>query len=321
MKQIKSFIKSVGGYLPEKIISNDDLSQLVETSDEWIYTRTGISSRHIAEENELTSDMCVAAANSAIKNANINKDNIDLIIVATTTPDKTFPATAAITQAKLGIKNNAPAFDIQAVCSGFVYALSIADSMIKTGHYKNALVIGADKMSSIIDWKDRSTCVLFGDGAGAVILSDNEVAPGSEITSFSLKTDGNLEEILYTDGGIASTGNSGKVIMNGREVYRHAVEKMINSLDDLLQKHYLTSDDIAYIIPHQANARIISSIAKKLNLAENKVIMNLQHTANTSAATIPLALNAHQHKFNRGDYLMMTSAGGGFTWGSILLKW
>ncbi|MEQ9115826.1 MAG: beta-ketoacyl-ACP synthase III [Rickettsiales bacterium] len=319
---IKSFIKSVGGYLPKKIVTNDELSKTVDTSHEWIFTRTGISQRHIAEENEYTSDMCCKAAEIAIENAGIKKEDIDLIIVATTTPDQTFPSTAALTQKKLGMSNTeCAAFDVQAVCSGFVYALSIADSLIKTGKHKNALVLGADKMSSIVDWNDRGTCVLFGDGAGAVILSVTENDSESSIIDFDIKADGSLDEILYTDGGIGSNNKSGVVKMNGREVFRHAVEKMSRSLLELMQRNSINPQDIAYVVPHQANLRIINAVAKKLSLDESKAIATVEKHSNTSAASIPLALYENYTRFNRGDIVLMTAAGGGFTWGSMLLKW
>jgi len=318
---LKSYIKSVGGYLPSKIVTNEELSKTVDTSDEWIFTRTGISQRHIAEKNELTSDMCCKAAKVAIKNAAINANDIDLIIVATTTPDLTFPSTAALTQKKLGIDNNCPAFDIQAVCSGFLYALSIADSLIKAEKYRNALVIGADKMSSIVDWSDRGTCVLFGDGAGAVILSSSNSTLESGILDFDLKANGSLDEILYTDGGISANNKSGVVKMNGKEVFRHAVDKMSGSLLKIMERNSLCIEDIAYIVPHQANMRIIGAIAKKLELDEDKAITTVNKHSNTSAASIPLALYENYTRFKRGDVILMTAAGGGFTWGSVLLKW
>lgn len=318
---LKSYIKSVGGYLPSKIVNNEELSKTVDTSDEWIFTRTGISQRHIAKKNELTSDMCCKAAKVAIKNAAINANDIDLIIVATTTPDLTFPSTAALTQKKLGINNNCPAFDIQAVCSGFLYALSIADSLIKAEKYRNALVIGADKMSSIVDWSDRGTCVLFGDGAGAVILSSSNSTLESGILDFDLKANGSLDEILYTDGGVSANNKSGVVKMNGKEVFRHAVDKMSGSLLKIIERNSLCVEDIAYIVPHQANMRIIGAIAKKLELDEDKAITTVNKHSNTSAASIPLALYENYTRFKRGDVILMTAAGGGFTWGSVLLKW
>lgn len=316
---MKSYIKAVGGYLPPKVVTNKDLAKIVDTSDEWIFSRTGMSQRHIAE-NETTSDMCTKAAKVALENAKMRPEEIDIIIVATTTPDKTFPSTAALTQKKLGAQN-CPAFDVQAVCSGFIYALSVADNMIRGGSYKNALVIGADKMSSILDWNDRSTCVLFGDGAGAVILSDNEQAQQSYVIDSILHADGCLDEILYTDGGTSTTHKSGVVKMNGREVFRHGVEKMSASLLEILDKNNVAINDISYIVPHQANARIIHAITKKLGLDEDRAILTIKNHSNTSAGTIPLALFENYNKFKRGDYILMTAAGGGFTWGSILLKW
>jgi 3-oxoacyl-[acyl-carrier-protein] synthase-3 len=319
MNEIRSYISGVGGYLPSKIVTNDDLSKFLDTSDEWIYSRTGMSQRHIAHENETTSDMSAQAAKIAIQNAKIQPKDIDLIIVATTTPDKTFPSVAAITQAKLGIKDCA-AFDIQAVCSGFIYALSVADGLIKTGNYNNALVIGADKMSSLLDWADRSTCVLFGDGAGAVILSKSS-SKKSGIVDSTIHADGSLEEILYTSGGVATNQKTGVVKMNGKEVYRHAIEKMSSSIIGIMKKHNIKNEDIDFVVPHQANIRIIQSIATKLGIAENKTIITVKNHSNTSAATIPLALFENYHKFKRGNYIILTAAGGGFTWGSVLMRW
>ncbi len=321
--KIRPYIKSVGGYLPKTIVTNDDLSKKIDTSDEWIRTRTGIKQRHIAEKDEFTSDMCAAAARVALKNANLELKDIDLIIVATTTPDKTFPSTAALTQAKLGIPcANCAAFDVQAVCSGFMYALSVGSSLLKTGNHKNALIIGADKMSSIVDWDDRSTCVLFGDGAGAVVLSINEDDNSpSEIIDFVIGCDGTLGDILYTDGGVSSTGKSGVVKMLGRDVFKHGIEKMISSIESLLKKNNLSKEDINFVVPHQANIRMIDYITNKLQIAEEKAIITVQDHANTSAATIPLALSCGSAKFKRGDYIVMTAAGGGFSWGSTLLRW
>ena len=317
---IASRLISSGSYLPQKILTNNELATMVDTSDEWILTRTGITQRHIAADDEFTSHMATKAAKSALDKAGLNKNDIDLIIVATTTPDKTFPSTAAITQANLGIKN-AAAFDIQAVCSGFIYALTIADSMIKAGNSKNALVIGAEKMSSILDWKDRTTCVLFGDGAGAVVLSATTTTEQAGIIAHEIFTDGSLNNILHTSGGVATTKNSGYVTMQGREVFRQAVEKISSSMVNLIKKSNLKLSDIDWFVPHQANFRIIDAIAKKLGTDTDKFIITLGKHANTSAASIPLALDVSCRKFKKGDNILLSAAGGGFTWGSLLLKW
>lgn len=315
---VKSYILSTGSYLPEKIVTNDDLAKVLDTSDEWITTRTGIKQRHIASESEPTSYMAAKAAERAISKAGISKSDIDAIIVATTTPDKTFPSTAAIAQGILGIQN-APAFDIQAVCSGFVYALSIADNMIRAGGYKNILVIGADKMSSIIDWKDRSTAVLFGDGAGAVILSATDEDRG--IIAHEILADGSFCDVLYTSGGTATTGSSGHIIMQGQETYKKAIEKMSEAMESVLKKASMSPSDVSFIVPHQANYRIINSLMNKLNLTTEKVILTLDKHANNSAATIPMALDLSCEKFQKGDNILLTAAGGGWTWGAALLKW
>lgn len=328
----KSHIVASGSYLPQKILTNEDLSKIVDTSDEWITSRTGIKQRHIAAENETTSQMASAAAKNAINKSGINKSDIDLIIVATTTPDKTFPSTATIVQAELGILH-AAAFDVQAVCSGFLYSMSIANSMIESGNFKKALVIGADKMSSILNWEDRNTCVLFGDGAGAVILSaavndvddnsdrDNKARLDSGIIDSEIASDGTLGEILYSSGGVSTTNNSGHLVMQGKEVFRHAVEKMSSAVANLMQKNNLSIDDIDWLIPHQANIRIINYMATKMSMPEEKIISTVSNHANTSAASIPLALDYACAKFKKGDTIMLSAAGAGFTWGALLLKW
>jgi len=314
----KSIILSTGSYLPKKIVTNHDLEKTVETSDEWIFTRTGIKQRHIAEDNEFTSSMAACAAKKSIENAKISSEDIDLIIVATTTPDKTFPSTAAKVQALIGA-SKAAAFDIQAVCSGFLYGLTVADSMIKAGMFKTILLIGADKMSSIVDWTDRATCVLFGDGAGAAIIS--RAKDDSGIIASEIKADGRLEDILVTTGGTCTTKTSGFVTMNGQEVFKHAVQKMISSMLSVLEQANLTITDIDWIVPHQANIRIIELIAKKIDFPLQQIISTIDKQANTSAATIPLALDTFSHKFKKGDKILLTAAGGGFTWGAILLVW
>lgn len=321
MSKIRSKIVATGSYLPQKIVTNDDLAKTVDTSNEWIIERTGIKQRHIANEGELTSDLALHASKAAISSVKIKVEDIDLIIVATTTPDLTFPSTATILQAKLGAKN-AFAFDVQAVCSGFVYALNIADNFIKSGQAKNALVVGAETLSRIVDWSDRNTCVLFGDGAGAVILQATQ-EKNSGILSSKLNSDGTLADILKTTGGASSNKQVGIITMAGKEVFKHAVEKMAKSVIEALDKAGLSTKDIDLLIPHQANARILNSVASKLGLDEDKVIMTLQNHANTSAASIPLAMD-YANKTNRlkkGDLIVLEALGGGLTWGSVILRW
>lgn len=324
----KSFILSTGSCLPKKTLSNDEIALMVETSDEWIRQRTGITQRHIADEGELTSDLAVSAAKNAIEKAQISVDEIGLIIVATTTPDKTFPSCATIVQSKLKCKN-AFAFDVQAACSGFIYAVTIADSLIKTNNrIKYALVIGAEIMSRIIDWKDRSTCVLFGDGAGAVVIKSaahcNETTGRSTrgIISANLYSDGNVD-VLCTSGGISSTGDSGKICMNGREVFKCAVDKLTASIEETLRCNNLKIADVDWLIPHQANIRIIEAVVKKLDFPMEKVANTVDRHANTSAASIPLALDyaIQESKVKPGSLGLLTAIGAGLTWGSVLLRY
>lgn len=291
---MQSRIIATGSHLPQKIVTNSDLVKTVETSNEWIIERTGIEQRHIAAEGELTSDLAAAAAKKAIANSGLKAEEIEMIIVATTTPDLTFPATATTVQAKIGAKA-AFAFDIQAVCSGFVFAITTADNFIKSGQVKNALVIGADKLSSIVDWQDRNTCVLFGDGAGAVILQATEEENRGVIAS-SLYSDGTLNDILKTSGGPSSNQKSGFIEMAGKEVFKHAVDKMVKSVIATLAKAGLTTKDIDLLVPHQANLRILNAVATRLELPEEKVIVTVQKHANTSAASIPLPLITRTHK-------------------------
>lgn len=318
---IKSKIIATGSYLPKKIVSNSDLEKTVDTTDSWIIERTGIKNRHIAADGELTSDIAFEAAKKAVKNSGLKAEEIDMIILATTTPDLTFPATATTVQSKLGA-NNAFAFDVQAVCSGFVYALTTADNFIKSGQAKNALVIGADILSRIVDWKDRNTCVLFGDGAGAVVLQSTS-EENSGIIASSLHSDGSLNDLLKTSGGTSLSQTSGFIEMSGRDVFKHAVEKMSKSVISTLEKANLELSDIDFLVPHQANARILSAVAKRLDLPAEKVIMTVENHANTSAASIPLALDQanSESKFKKGDILVLEALGGGLTWGSIVLKW
>jgi 3-oxoacyl-[acyl-carrier-protein] synthase-3 len=321
---IRSKITGWGGYLPEKVVTNDDLSQNLDTTHEWIHSRTGIAQRHLAAEDEFTSDLATAAARKALDQAGIASQDLDLIIVATTTPDETFPSTAAIVQRKLGT-HGCGAFDLQAVCTGFVYALSVADNFIKTGSCKNVLVIGAETFSRILDWEDRRTCVLFGDGAGAVVLSRSEGEGNlndSGIFSSHLHADGRQHDILYVDGGPSSTQTVGKVRMLGTEVFKQAVSKMASSIKECLEFNKMTVKDIDWMIPHQANQRIFSATAKATKFPIEKMISTVGHHANTSAASVPLALaeSLESGKIKSGDMVMLIAMGGGFTWGVSLLR-
>ncbi|OAB81747.1 3-oxoacyl-ACP synthase [Wolbachia endosymbiont of Laodelphax striatellus] len=316
----KSFILSTGSYLPKKTLSNNEIASIVETSDAWIRQRTGIVQRHIADKGELTSDLAVNAAKNAIEKAKISIDEIGLIIIATTTSDKIFPSCATIVQNKLKCKN-AFAFDVQAACSGFIYAVTVADSLIKSNDsIKYALVIGAEIMSRIVNWKDRSTCVLFGDGAGAVIIKSEMGSNG--IISTNLHSDGNVD-MLCTSGGVSSTGDSGKICMNGSEVFKHAVDKLAALIEKTLQHNKLKITDIDWLIPHQANIRIIEAVVKKLDFPIEKVINTVDKHANTSAASIPLALDyaIQESKIKSGNLVLLISIGAGLTWGSVLLRY
>ncbi len=318
---INSKIISIGSYLPEKFLTNLDLEKMVDTTDEWIIERTGIKKRHIAAENELTSDLAYKAALKAVESSNIKPEEIEMIVLATTTPDLTFPATATTVQAKLNAKK-AFAFDIQAVCSGFVYALNIADNFIKSGQVKNALVIGADALSRIVDWKDRNTCILFGDGAGAVLIQATHDGK-SGILASNLHSDGSLNNLLKTSGGTSLNQQSGFINMAGKEVFKHAVDKMSKSVLAALKQAGLTSKDINLLVPHQANLRILNAVAEKLELSQEQVVVTVLEHANTSAASIPLALD-HAFKSKRikdNDIIVLEALGGGLTWGSIVLKW
>lgn len=319
MKNAK--IISTGSYLPKKVLTNIDLEKIVDTNDEWIVERTGIKQRHIANDSELTSDLAFEASKEAIKNGNINKDDIDLIIVATTTPDRTFPSTATILQNKLEISNKCFAFDIQAVCCGFIYALNIANNFIKSGQVKTALIVGAETISKIVDWKDRNTCVLFGDGAGAVILQATEENCG--IINCKLHSDGQYGPLLDTSGGVSFNQKSGFIHMEGKEIFKLAVNKMSDCVFENLAECKLLASDISLLIPHQANKRIIDSVGKKLNLSEEKVILTVQNHGNTSAASVPLALDyaVKNNKINKNDIIVLEALGGGLTWGSIIIRW
>ncbi len=319
---IRSVVKGTGSALPARAVTNEELARTVDTSDEWIVERTGIRSRHIADESETTSSLATEAARKALAAAGIDGSAVDLIVLATATPDQTFPATATKVQDALGC-NGGIAFDVSAVCSGFLYALGVADSLLKTGMARCALVIGAETFSRILDWEDRATCVLFGDGAGAVVLTAEDVSedgPGVLVTR--LHADGAHNELLFTDGGPSSTGTVGKVRMKGREVFRHAVVNLAEVLEEVLEEAGFTAADLDWVVPHQANARILDATARKLGLANEKVIVTVDRHANTSAASVPLALDfaVRDGRIKQGDLVMLEAMGGGFTWGASLLR-
>ena len=317
----QAVIKGVGAYLPTKRLTNTDLEKMVQTSDAWIRERTGIQERRIAADNELTSDLARQAALEALQDACLTASDIDLIILATTTPDDTFPATACKVQQQLGMTGGF-AFDIQAACSGFLYALSVADAYITQGRAHRVLVIGAETLSRIVDWSDRNTCVLFGDGAGAVVLEGSADKTDSGILSVLLRSDGRYRDLLLSSGGVSRTQTAGFIHMEGREVFRHAVENMAQIAKDVLQQQRLTPADIDYLVPHQANVRIIEATRTKLGLPADKVILTLQQQGNTSAASIPLALHTgiRSGRIQRGDLLLLESMGGGLTWGAGLIR-
>ena len=325
MSVTRSVVLGCGSYLPSRVLSNADLSRMVETSDDWITQRTGIHERHIAAEGETTSEMGLKAARAALAGAGIDAQSIDLIVLATSTPDNTFPASAVSVQAGLGVTHGA-AFDLQAVCSGFVYGLATVDALLKTGAFKRALVIGSETFSRIIDWKDRTTCVLFGDGAGAVVLEaqlENGTREDRGILSAHLRSDGRYKNKLYVDGGPSSTQTVGHLRMEGRAVFKHAVAMITDVIEDAFNATGYTVKDIDWFVPHQANQRIIDDTAKKLGIAPEKVITTVAKHGNTSAASIPLALcTAVAHgKIKKGDLIMLEAMGGGFTWGAVLLRW
>jgi 3-oxoacyl-[acyl-carrier-protein] synthase-3 len=318
---IYSRIIGTGSYLPEKILTNRDLEKLVDTSDEWIYSRTGIRQRHVAAENENASDLALVASRRALDAAGITPQDIDLIIVATTTPDMVFPSTACLLQAKLGIAN-CPAFDMQAVCSGFVYALSTADQLMKSGQYRNALVVGAEVYSRILDWNDRSTCVLFGDGAGAVVLTKGD-QPG--ILASRLHADGSYAHILSVPGGVSRGAVAGRPLlqMEGNAVYKFAVKVLSDVAEETLEAAGVAKSEVDWLIPHQANVRIIQSTAKKLGLGMERVVVTVERHANTSAASVPLALDeaVQDGRVRAGQNVLLEGVGGGFTWGAVLVRW
>ena len=325
MNPVRTVIKGVGGYLPLRVMTNDDLAKLVDTSDAWITARTGIKERRIAAEGELTSAMGAIAARAALDDAGLAPEDIDLIILATSTPDQTFPATAVTIQAELGMTHGA-AFDVQAVCSGFVFALATADNYLKSGMFKRALVIGAEAFSRILDWEDRSTCVLFGDGAGAVVVEAqklNGVMTDRGILASCLRSDGRYRDKLYVDGGPSSTGTVGHLRMDGPEVFRHAVTKISEVIGATLDQAGYKASDVDWFVPHQANRRILDGAARKLGLDKNRIIITLDKHANTSAASIPLALDQARAdgRIKTGDLVLLEAMGGGFTWGAVLLRW
>jgi 3-oxoacyl-[acyl-carrier-protein] synthase-3 len=314
-----------GSYLPARTLTNAEMSRMVDTSDEWIVQRTGIRERHIAAEGELTSDLGVAAARAALASAGVDAQSVDLIVVGTSTPDNTFPATAVAIQAALGI-NHGAAFDMQAVCSGFVYAMTTADSLLRTGVHKRALVIGAETFSRILDWTDRGTCVLFGDGAGAIVL-DAQQQPGTRddrgVLASRLRSDGRHKQKLFVDGGPSSTGTVGHLRMEGKEVFKFAVGAVTGVITDVFNDTGYTADDIDWFVPHQANKRIIDGSAHKLGIAPEKVVTTVDLHGNTSAASIPLALDVaiKDGRIKRGDLVLLEALGGGFTWGEVLVRW
>ena len=319
-----SQIAGCGSYLPSRIVTNAELAKRVDTTDEWIRQRTGIRERRVAADNELTSDLGGNAAEEALAMARLSGADLDLIICATATPDETFPATATRIQERLGMRQGA-AFDVQAVCAGFIYALAVADNFLRLGQARNALVIGAETFSRILDWDDRTTCVLFGDGAGAVVLqaAEGNGAIESGVLSTHLYSDGRHHDALYVDGGPSSTGTVGHVRMEGREVFRHAVVRMAEAIDAALAANGMNSGDIDWLVPHQANRRIIDAMARRLNMPEDRVVVTVDRHANTSAASIPLALceAVGDQRIRSGDLILMEAMGGGFTWGSALVRW
>ena len=324
---MKSVFIGCGAYLPQRSLSNAELAKTVDTSDEWIVARTGISNRHIAADGELTSDLAYNAAVEALAAAGMAATELDLIVLATATPDETFPATATTVQARLGV-TGIPAFDVQAVCSGFIYALAVADNFIKAGQARNVLVIGAETFSRILDWEDRTTCVLFGDGAGAVVLRAEATKADAEtaqrgIMSTHLHADGRHHDMLYVDGGPSSTGTAGFLRMRGKEVFRHAVGNLASVVGEALEANDLDADAIDWLVPHQANQRIIDHTVKKLKLQSEKVVLTLARHGNTSAASVPLALNeaVSDGRIKQGDVILMEAMGGGFTWGAVLARW
>jgi 3-oxoacyl-[acyl-carrier-protein] synthase-3 len=319
----RSVLKGTGSALPKRAMPNEELAKLVDTSDEWIVARTGIRNRHIAGPDETTSSLATDAARNALEAAGIDAKDIDLIVLATATPDQTFPATATIVQHNLGC-NGGVAFDVAAVCSGFLYAVSVVDSMLRTGAANRALVIGSETFSRILDWEDRTTCVLFGDGAGAIVLEaqDTDEKTGAGILGSKLHADGAHNQLLYVDGGPSTTGTVGKLRMTGKDVFKHAVTNLTNVLREVLEETGVQAEDVDWVVPHQANVRILDATAKKLNLPADKVVVTIDRHANTSAASVPLALDTavRDGRIKPGQLVMLEAMGGGFAWGASLLR-
>jgi len=317
---LRSVVVGTGSALPKRRVDNEELARQVDTSDQWIVERTGIRSRYIAGEGETTASLATDAARAALENAGIDSTEVDLIVLATATPDQTFPSSATKVQAALGI-NDCVAFDVHAVCTGFLYAVSVADAMIRAGTGRTALVIGAETFSRILDWEDRTTCVLFGDGAGALVLRAEEGERG--ILATKLHADGRHNDLLFVDGGPSTTGTVGKLRMKGREVFRHAVVNLSDVLNEVLTATGLKADDVDWVVPHQANARILDATAKKLGLPSEKVVVTVDRHANTSAASVPLALDTavKDGRIKRGDIVVLEAMGGGFTWGAAVLRY
>ncbi|WP_353199127.1 beta-ketoacyl-ACP synthase III [Sandarakinorhabdus sp.] len=325
MSTRRSVIIGTGSYLPQTVLSNDDLAARLDTSDAWIVERTGIRRRHIAAQGEFTSDLGAAAARNALDAAGLSASDIDLIVVATATPDQTFPAVATVIQHKLGMTHGV-AFDVGAVCSGFLYALTVADALLVNGAYARALVIGAETFSRLLDWEDRATAVLFGDGAGAVVLEAQAQTGGSAdrgVLASRLHSDGRYNDLLYVDGGPGSTGTTGHLRMKGREVFRHAVVNLASVMGEVLEAAGLTPADVTWLVPHQANLRILEATARKLDLSPDKVVVTVDRHANTSAASVPLALDTavRDGRIQPGDLLLLEAMGGGFTWGAAAVRW
>lgn len=324
MSVIRSVIGGCGAYLPAKCVTNQDLAKIVDTTDEWITSRTGIKQRYFAADGEVTSDLALRAASQALKNADTRPDEVDLIVLATATPDQTFPASATVVQAGLGITQGA-AFDIQAVCTGFIYALSVADNFIKAGQSKTALVIGAETFSRILDMQDRTTCVLFGDGAGAVVLQAGQGEGSNEdrgILASYLRSDGRYKDFLYVDGGPSTTQTAGYLRMQGREVFRYAITNIAESISSVLSSVDMAIEEVDWFVPHQANIRILEGTARKLSIPEEKIILTVADHGNTSAASVPLALNVgiSDGRIKKGHVVLFEAMGGGFTWGSVLAR-
>jgi 3-oxoacyl-[acyl-carrier-protein] synthase-3 len=322
---LRSVVLGCGSYLPERVVSNQELAASVDTTDEWIVQRTGIRQRHVAADGEVTSDLAIHAAKAALASAHVDAQSIDLIVLATSTPDNTFPAAAVSVQAGLGITRGA-AFDLQAVCSGFVYGIAVTDALLRTGTYKRALVIGAETFSRILDWTDRTTCVLFGDGAGAIVMEAQQQPGGSDdrgVLTTHLRSDGRHKSKLYVDGGPSSTKTVGFLRMEGRAVFKHAVAMITDVIEDAFRATGFTASDIDWFVPHQANKRIIDDSAHKLGIAPGKVVITVDVHGNTSAASIPLALNIaiKDGRIKKGDLVLLEAMGGGFTWGSALIRW